>query len=351
MFCSKGVKLSYRLSSKRARSFIGVLASSAVLLSLTPAIASANEASARGPVFGVKTKNSPVRGPVEFIVNESGTTLVLPESTGVDGPITRTVGASRSLNLNAVGPKGEPGPRGPIGAPGLRGLQGPPGHEGQPGARGLAGEAGAPGIQGAPGQAGAPGLQGAPGLNGLAGKDGERASSLCELLEVDGTEEDGTCDSEKLRIVLLGDLSYDVTELAEELLKDDSDQGFLAVITAKLLELLQDSTVFINAIREWLVDNDEFINDVADQIEADVTVIVENRDTTLTCPNNQTITSIVVNSEGVLSVLCRDPSGNSGSNTPANQGEGFNEPTNDNDNSNTPPGNSGNQGQGGGNKN
>jgi hypothetical protein len=64
-----------------------------------------------------------------------------------------------------------------------------------------------------------------------------------------------------------------------------------------------------------------------------------------TCPNNQNITTIILTPVAgggySFSVRCRDASGNSGSNTPANEGEGFTDPTDETDKSKNPPGRSG----------
>jgi hypothetical protein len=86
-----------------------------------------------------------------------------------------------------------------------------------------------------------------------------------------------------------------------------------------------------------------FINYLIAQLNVDLKPIVTGITAgNLTCPNNQNITTLILtdNRDGTsaLSVQCRDASGNSGSNTPANEGEGFTDPTNDTDNSETPPG-------------
>jgi hypothetical protein len=288
------------------RSLASVALVSAVIFGMNTQVSFASENN--GSKFGSKvSKNAPVRGPIEMMVGDGAANLIFPEDAGARGPIARSSGVSRSVNLNAVGPAGETGPagasgpQGPVGQQGPRGLIGPtgvPGQDGRDGAPGQAGRDGAPGQAGRDGEVGAQGLAGINGLDGTNGIDGR-----------DGT--DGINGNDGI----------------------DGKDGLSACAAWNNNEEC-DSAAKRTA----------FINYLIAQLNVDLKPIVTGITAgNLTCPNNQNITTIILTDNGdgtsALSVQCKDPSGNSGSNTPANQGEGFDEPTNDDDNSDkTPPG-------------
>ncbi len=96
-----------------------------------------------------------------FISN--GGFVILPSSTGPQGPTGAT---------GIQGPTGATGTQGPAGADGATGAAGADGATGAAGADGATGAAGAPGAAGATGPAGADGATGAAGLAGADGATG-----------------------------------------------------------------------------------------------------------------------------------------------------------------------------------
>jgi len=274
-----------------------------------------------------------VRGPIEIFTNGSGATVVLPEEAGAAGPIVRDIASSRSINLNATGPQGEPGPvgqvgpQGPVGLQGARGLQGPSGVVGQAGAPGQAGRDGAPGQSG---RDGAPGQAGGDGVAGLNGADGDDGLSACAVYM--GIEEE--CTEEEMDDFVAAMLQDLVSPLSEEVVEHED---FINAVAAAVLPFILNNVTFINSLIESIKDqvfnllrsDKKFKDDVAEAVKVEYFLNVDDmQDGILTCPNNQTITSLVVK-DGALSVRCKDPSGNSSGGTPGtgNQGSGFDQTT------------------------